>query len=146
LDIGSVRLFERHLHSDPPSSAEIAALRADVSNALRSLSATDGDHQLVGVAGTATTLAAIARQLASYDAGVVHGCRLSRDALHQLAARLSALPLRARREVVGLEPARADIIVAGAWIAVELVDHLGGSEVTISDRGVRWGLLHELVS
>jgi len=146
LDIGSVRLFERHLHSDPPVTAEIAALRADVRNALRSLAATDGNCHLVGVAGTATTLAAIAQELASYDAGVVHGCHLSRDAVHELALRLSALPLSARRKVVGLEPGRADIIVAGAWISVELIHHLDGRAVTVSDRGVRWGLLHELTA
>jgi exopolyphosphatase/guanosine-5'-triphosphate,3'-diphosphate pyrophosphatase len=146
LDVGSVRLFERHLHSDPPSSTEIAALRADVRKALRSLPAVDGALDLVGVAGTATTLAAIAHELASYDPGVVHGCRLGRETVRELAARLSALPLRARREVAGLEPQRADIITAGAWISLELVDHLGGGVVTVSDRGVRWGLLHELAS
>ena len=146
LDIGSVRLFERHLHSDPPKSAEIGALRADVRSTLRALPVSSASHRLVGVAGTATTLAAIAHELATYDASVVHGCHLPRNAVRDLAERLSALPLHARRELPGLEPARADIIVAGAWISLEVVDHLDASEITVSDRGVRWGLLHELAS
>ena len=145
LNIGSVRLFERHLRTDPPSSAELEALRADARNELRALAVPTGDCQWVGVAGTITTLAAIEQKLDRYDASRVHGCRLTQHALHELAARLSALPLRARRDLPGLEPARADIIAAGAWICFELIDHFGGDAVIVSDRGVRWGLLHELL-
>ena len=146
LDIGSVRLSERHLRSDPPSPTAIDVLRRAARDQLSALRTTCRDAQLIGVAGTATTLAAIANEITRYDAAIVHGCRLSRNTVHELAVRLSALPLCARREVAGLAPDRADIIVAGAWICFELMDHLGGGEVTISDRGVRWGLLHELAS
>jgi len=146
-DVGSVRLTERHFRGDPPSTAEMAAARADVRAVFGDLRAAVGGAEAVvpvGIAGTMTTLAAVELGLATYDGARVHGHTMSRRALEGVAARLAAAPLEARRRVTGMEPKRADVIVAGALLALETVAGLGVEQVRVSDRGVRWGLAEEL--
>lgn len=147
-DVGSVRLTERHVRSDPPRPEEVAAIRADV----RALWASGelpgpsgGASTVVGVAGTVTTLAALALGLESYRPERVHGASLDAATVDQLAVRLASLPLTERQRLPGLEPRRADVIVAGAVLCAEVLRHLGASRLVVSDRGVRWGLLEELL-
>ncbi len=131
-NLGSVRLTERFLGSDPPSAWELA----EVGDAIRAvlaeyeLSATDG----VGVAGTVTSLAALDLGLVEYDSDRVHGHRLSDAAVEAQLERLAALPLAERREVPGLEPERAPVIVAGAAILLEAMRFLGLREIEVSER------------
>jgi exopolyphosphatase / guanosine-5'-triphosphate,3'-diphosphate pyrophosphatase len=141
LDVGSVRLFERHVKSDPPTAEELAAARADVQNALAAAPRPVAGATLVGVAGTVTTLAAIEQGLSPYDPALVHGYRLSRPGIQRLLLRLRVLPLAERRALPGLEPGRADVIVTGAALAAELLIWSGCEELVVSDRGVRWGLI-----
>jgi exopolyphosphatase/guanosine-5'-triphosphate,3'-diphosphate pyrophosphatase len=147
LQLGAVRLTERVVAADPPSAAERDRLRADAAAALAALPAgAIGDPaagRLVGVAGTVTTLAAVRQKLAAYDAGRVHGAALSRDDVEALLRELSALPLAARAALPGMEPKRADVIVAGCAIVLEAMRALGYDRLTVSDRGVRWGLLYD---
>lgn len=147
-DVGSVRLTERHVRSDPPRAEEIEALRADVRAAWGGGDVPvpgPGVPTLVGVAGTVTTLAALALNLEHYAPEKVHGAVLDAVAVERLVERLSALPLEARRRLPGLEPQRADVIVAGAVLCAEALRQLGVAELVVSDRGVRWGLLEELL-
>lgn len=144
LDVGSVRLRERHLRHDPPTAAELAAARSEVRELLQRRAAPDRSHRLVGVAGTVTTLAAVAAKLVPYVGHRVHGASLTATTLHQQVDELAALPLAARAELPGLEPARADVIVTGAIVVSEILRWAGGEAFTVSDRGVRWGLLTEL--
>ena len=107
LQIGSVRLTERHVHSDPPRDEEIAAVRAEIAAALApvaELSSAAHTH-LVGVAGTVTSLAAMAQQLASYDPARVHGFHLTRAALDGEIARLARATQAERERVRGPRPA-----------------------------------------
>jgi exopolyphosphatase/guanosine-5'-triphosphate,3'-diphosphate pyrophosphatase len=145
LDIGSVRLFERHLHADPPLPGEVEQVRRAVATALRDAPLPAAEATLVGVAGTITTLAAINQGLVAYDSARVHGAELERTAIEALLQRLAALPLDQRRNVTGLDPGRADVIVAGAAIAAEVVRWSGRSSLKVSDRGVRWGLIQRLL-
>jgi len=144
LDVGSVRLTERHVRHDPPLSSELDAIRADVARALSGVQRSGMTH-LVGIAGTVTTLAAIDQELAVYDSARVHGSTLSRDAVARVLARLAAVPLEERRATTGLDAGRADVIVAGAVIVHGLLDFFGVTAVTVSDRGVRWGLAQRLL-
>ncbi len=137
-DVGSVRLTERHLEGDPPTALSTAALAADLVTTFTPLRPTT--KRVVGVAGTVTTLAAIHLELATYEAARVHGLRLPRETVRSIAARLRTMTLEDRMRVVGLEAGRADVIVAGAMIVVAAMDALDASELTVSDRGVRWGL------
>ena len=145
LDIGSVRLFERHVTSDPPSDAELARVRADIERALASAPAPDAAATLVGVAGTVTTLASIALELDVYDSARVHGARLTRATVTALAESLARLPLAKRRALTGLDPRRADVIVVGAAIVEAVMAWRRQDELIVSDRGVRFGLAEELI-
>ena len=144
LNVGSVRLFERYLLSDPPGAEELAATRAEVRAALRTVTRPPAGATLIGVAGTVTTLLAIERGLATYDPRCIHNHRLHVDTLRRLSRRLATLPLAERRQLAGLEPERADVIVAGACILVEIAAWTGAGDVVVSDRGVRWGLIRSL--
>jgi exopolyphosphatase/guanosine-5'-triphosphate,3'-diphosphate pyrophosphatase len=150
LDIGSVRLFERHVRSDPPSPAELSAIEADVQQALRGAAAqfagADGTITLVGVAGTVTTLKSIELGLEHYDAARVHGAALTLSDVESLCAKLASLPLEARKHLPGLQPKRADVIFAGAIIVRDVLRRSGVARLVVSDRGVRYGLLEQLLA
>jgi exopolyphosphatase / guanosine-5'-triphosphate,3'-diphosphate pyrophosphatase len=146
--MGAVRLTERTDPADPPSADDLARMRAAARGALGEMGAIRDSGafsgaRLVAVAGTVTTLAAVAQALPAYDAVRVHGSTLSREDLEALVVRLAALSTAERASLPGMEPKRADVIVAGA-VLVETAMELGGfAELTVSDRGVRWGLLHD---
>jgi exopolyphosphatase/guanosine-5'-triphosphate,3'-diphosphate pyrophosphatase len=145
LDIGCVRLTERYLSSDPPSSTELSALREDARAVLEGLPFDITEGTLVGVAGTMTTLCAVHLRLNPYDPRLVHGARLSREALEAQAMLLSQLTAESRRKVPGLSAGRSDIIVAGAIIATEVMSKSRQPMVVISDHGVRYGLASTLL-
>jgi exopolyphosphatase/guanosine-5'-triphosphate,3'-diphosphate pyrophosphatase len=128
LDVGSVRLTERHLRSDPPTPDELEAAANDVRAELPALDAGDA----IGVAGTITTLAAL--ELGGYDPDHVHGHRLSRDAVEAQLERLASLPIAERRELPGLEPERAPVIVGGAVVVREVLDRYGLDALEASER------------
>ena len=143
-DIGSVRLTERHVKNDPPSSHELDALRVAVDAELASLAHGRANREVVGIAGTMTTLAAASLAMETYDGARVHGHVMLRQEVDRVVRELAALPLAVRRALPGLEPKRADVIVAGGIIAVAVLERLGAERVRISDRGVRWGLAEVL--
>jgi exopolyphosphatase / guanosine-5'-triphosphate,3'-diphosphate pyrophosphatase len=133
LDVGSVRLTERHLRSDPPTPDELEAAANDVRAELPALDAGDA----IGVAGTITTLAAL--ELGGYDPEHVHGHRLSRDAVEAQLERLASLPIAERRELPGLEPERAPVIVGGAVVVREVLDRYGLDALEASERDLLHG-------
>ncbi len=148
LPIGSVRLTERHVHSDPAQPGEVGAVREDIAAALApvaELSSAAHTH-LVGVAGTVTSLAAMAQQLSSYDPARVHGFHLTRAALDAEIARLAQSSQPDREKLAGLDPRRADVILAGALILQAIAERAGVDAILVSDRGIRWGLLYELTN
>ena len=140
LDIGSVRLTERHVRADPPGSEELRAVREDVRAALAKVPFAPSGA-VVGVAGTVTTLAAFVKDIAPYDAARVHGAELLASEVASAADRLAALPLDQRKALPAIDPKRADVIVAGAVLVDELLRFCGAERVVVSDRGVRWGLV-----
>ncbi len=139
-DVGSVRMTERHVASDPPTAAELQATTADVDRIVEALPPIASGEIPIGIAGTMTTLAAIARAVSPYDPARIHGAELDVAELERVVAELAALPLAERRNVRGLEPKRADVIVCGGLVALRLLARWGATKVRISDRGVRWGL------
>jgi exopolyphosphatase/guanosine-5'-triphosphate,3'-diphosphate pyrophosphatase len=136
-DVGSVRLTERH-------GEDRAALEAAASAAFAGVPPLPAGRAPVGIAGTMTTLAAVSLELEPYDGARVHGHRLQRDELGRVVNRIASLDLASRRRLPGMEPKRADVIVAGGCLALALLDHWSAPEVIVSDRGVRWGLAEEL--
>ena len=143
-DVGSVRLTERHVKSDPPSHDELDALRHAAAEAFASVPRVEGG-EVVGIAGTMTTLAAVELEMQPYDGARVHGHMMLRREIERVVRELAAMPLAERRNAPGLEPKRADVILAGGIVALALLEKLGVERVRISDRGVRWGLAETLV-
>jgi exopolyphosphatase/guanosine-5'-triphosphate,3'-diphosphate pyrophosphatase len=133
IDLGSVRLTERHLRSDPPAPGALAAAARDVRDLLPQLEPTAA----IGVAGTITTLAAL--ELGGYDPDRVHGYQLSRAAAERQLERLASLPLAERRELPGLEPERAPVIVGGALIVCNVLDRYGLQGLEVSERDLLHG-------
>jgi exopolyphosphatase/guanosine-5'-triphosphate,3'-diphosphate pyrophosphatase len=135
--IGVVRHTERHLHSDPPTAAELEALRADV---CFTAPADAGVATAIAVAGTPTQCAAIDLALEPYDPARVEGHVLSAQRLRALLDELAALPLAERSRVPGLDPARAPVIVAGIAILLEVLNRFDLDQVEASERDILWGL------
>src|SRR6266545_1470767 len=139
LDIGSVRLTERFLDSDPPSAAELescatavqALLSERVPDEIRS-----GTRSAVGVAGTITSIAALALGLDEYDRDRVDGFELTAEALREQLDRLASVPIAERRRLRPLDPERAPVIVAGAVIARETLAFFGRAALEISERDI----------
>jgi exopolyphosphatase/guanosine-5'-triphosphate,3'-diphosphate pyrophosphatase len=146
LDVGSVRLFERHVQSDPPTLPELQNIERDIAAALRGAAKPERGATLVGVAGTVTQLAALDLELTHYDAARVHGSKLTLDAVDRLATQLASQSVAVRRALPGMDPARADVIVVGGAIARAVLHWSHAEELTVSDRGVRWGLAEELAA
>ncbi|MCX5732186.1 MAG: Ppx/GppA family phosphatase [Deltaproteobacteria bacterium] len=124
--MGAVRLTERIAPGDPPSGDDLRRMQAASREALLEVTET-----------------AVALALPEYDAARVHGSALSLDGLRALLGRLAALTTEERARLPGMEPKRADVIVAGAVLVVAALELGGFDALTVSDRGVRWGLLHD---
>jgi exopolyphosphatase/guanosine-5'-triphosphate,3'-diphosphate pyrophosphatase len=141
LNVGSVRLTERFVQSDPVSEAERQRIAEEVRRAFGKLPHPPSGARAVGVAGTVTTLYAIRHAIEPYEAARVHGGTLSAVELKDLSRMLCGTPLAQRRRLPGLQPKRADVICAGALILEHALERLGMDRCLVSDRGVRWGLL-----
>ncbi|HEY5427871.1 MAG TPA: Ppx/GppA phosphatase family protein [Solirubrobacteraceae bacterium] len=139
---GVVRQTERHLHDDPPPLHQLDELAADVRRILRDAvpeSRPAGVGRGIAVAGTATSLAAIAQQLDPYDPARVHGYLLTAAESDRILAELAAMTLAQRRQVPGLHPDRAPTIVAGVVIFREALTMFGLEEIEISEHDILRG-------
>jgi exopolyphosphatase/guanosine-5'-triphosphate,3'-diphosphate pyrophosphatase len=147
IDLGSVRLTERFLSSDPVKPDEVARMNAAIDQELARLRqqemAADSPFTLVGIAGTLTTLAAMEKKLKRYSPREVHGSHLSLLEIRRQLQRLERKSIAERRRIVGLEPQRADVIFAGASLIERIMNFYRAERVVVSDQGVRFGLLHE---
>jgi exopolyphosphatase/guanosine-5'-triphosphate,3'-diphosphate pyrophosphatase len=139
LDLGSARLTERFLHSDPPTEDELGR----AATAVRALLAERVPDEIrsdtgaaIGVAGTLTSLGALALGLDEYDRARVHGSELSAAALEEQLHRLASVPLKQRRGMRPLDPDRAPVIVGGAVIAREVLTYFGLEKLEISERDI----------
>jgi exopolyphosphatase/guanosine-5'-triphosphate,3'-diphosphate pyrophosphatase len=136
VDLGSVRLTERFLHSDPPTSEELDATAASVRSTLPP--APEADHA-VGVSGTITTLAALDLGLDEPEGVGTHGHRLTPGAIRAQRERLAAMPLALRERLHGLHPKRAPVIVAGAVLVEQILDAFGLDSLEVSERDILHG-------
>jgi len=139
---GVVRQTERHIDTDPPTDAELQAVREDVQRILSENVPPkwrDDVRHAIAVAGTATALAAIAQELDPYDPEKVHGYILTRAECESLLQKLASMPLAQRRQVPGLHPDRAPTIVAGAVILLCVLDLFGLTETEVSEHDILRG-------
>jgi exopolyphosphatase/guanosine-5'-triphosphate,3'-diphosphate pyrophosphatase len=141
LPIGSVRLTERFVRSDPPHVREAADLRVAIDETLAGLRWNFQPDLMVGIAGTVTTVCAVVLGLARYDPDRVHGYRLAHADVLRALGKLGSVPLEQRKQIPGVEEGRADVIFAGAAILERVMAHFKVAQVIVSDQGVRWGLI-----
>jgi exopolyphosphatase / guanosine-5'-triphosphate,3'-diphosphate pyrophosphatase len=144
LDIGCVRLFERHLHSDPPAAAEVAALRADVAAHLDRVGEVldpAAAERVVGVAGTVTTVTAIALGLAAYDPRRIHLATVDAAQVAATAEKLAAMTVAERAALPVMARGREDVIAAGALLLDELVQRFQIQQVVASEADILDGVL-----
>jgi exopolyphosphatase/guanosine-5'-triphosphate,3'-diphosphate pyrophosphatase len=150
VDVGCVRLTERHLAGDPPTADQIAAAEADVDAALalvREVVPVEQARTAVGLAGSVTTVAALALGLEAYDSQRIHLSRIPAADVRAVADRLLALPRAERAALPVMHPGRVDVIGAGALVLATLVDRLGLSEVLVSESdildGIAWSVVEQ---
>lgn len=143
MDIGCVRMTERHLKSDPPLPAEIAAAERDITAAVdAALAAVPGRDAttLVGLAGSVTTVTALALELPEYDATRIHHARTSYDAVTKVTAELLAATVAERLQLPVMHPGRADVIGAGALILRIIMERAGQASVVASEHDILDGI------
>ena len=147
VDVGCVRLTERHLRDDPPTAAQVAAAEADIDAALelvREVVPVERARTAVGVAGSVTTVAALALDLPEYDAERIHLSRIPAAEVREVTQRLLAMPPAERAALPVMHPGRVDVIGAGALVLQTLVDRLGLDEVVASEAdildGIAWSV------
>ncbi|WP_305789908.1 Ppx/GppA phosphatase family protein [Symbioplanes lichenis] len=143
MDIGCVRMTERHLHSDPPTAAEIAAAEQDVTKAvdtaLRKVSG-HGTATLVGLAGSVTTVAALALRLPEYDSARIHHARVSADEVAKVTSDLLGATVADRLDLPVMHPGRADVIGAGALILRIIMERARKTSVVASEHDILDGI------
>jgi len=142
LPLGSLRVSDRFLETDPPADKELRALRKAVSGALDHGGITElaRGESLVGIGGTVRNLAKVDLKRIEYPMPLLHGYRLPEKRLADLIDDLAARTMKRRAQTPGLNPDRADTIVGGALVADGIARHVGASEIVVSSRGLREGL------
>ena len=150
LPLGSVRLTEQFVRSDPILSEEFHRLHLSVVNGLKDELDTffpedfnPADFELIATAGTATTLAALSLKLKTYKPEKVHGYALKQESLEKLLAELAIRSVRERQQLPGIEPLRADVILAGGIVLNEIIKYFKKDQALISDRGLRYGVFYK---
>jgi exopolyphosphatase/guanosine-5'-triphosphate,3'-diphosphate pyrophosphatase len=148
VDIGCVRMTERHLHDDPPTLAQIVAAEADIAAAVdRALAAVPGRTAatLVGLAGSVTTVTAIALGLTGYEPARIHHARVSYDEVAKVTADLLAMSSAQRLANPVMHPGRADVIGAGALVLRVIMERAGMTSVVASEHDILDGIAYSLL-
>ena len=148
VDVGCVRMTERHLHDDPPTAAQISAARADIDKAISLAAETvplERAATLVGLAGSVTTVAAMALDLPTYDRDRIHHAQIPAAHVHRVARTLLAMRRAERASLPFMHPGRVDVIAAGALILSALLHHVEADVVVVSEHDILDGIAWSLV-
>ena len=143
VDVGAVRLTERHGLGGVVSEEALDSAIARIAGELSRLDRRRRPEHVIGMGGTVTNLAAVKHGLATYDPDVVQGTVLDRREIDRQIDLYRTRTAEQRQAIVGLQPARAEVILAGACIVRTVLTLLGAESLTVSDRALRHGLLAE---
>lgn len=149
VNVGCVRMTERHLASDPPTEDEVAATRADIREAVALAGETvpfDRAQTVVGLAGSVTTVAAMALDLPEYDEEVLHGSVISAEQVSDVARCFTAMTKEERAALPYMHPGRVDVIAGGAMVLDEVLRATGASEVVVSETDILDGIIYRMAS
>jgi exopolyphosphatase/guanosine-5'-triphosphate,3'-diphosphate pyrophosphatase len=146
LDVGAAPLTDEFGLAGPVTDEQLEAAFGVIAEQLARLDGRSNPARLVGLGGALTNLASVQHGLETYDSDIVQGSVLDRAEVERQIALYRARTTEQRREIVGLQPGRAEVILAGACIVRTVLDKLGCEELTVSDRGLRHGLILERFS
>jgi exopolyphosphatase/guanosine-5'-triphosphate,3'-diphosphate pyrophosphatase len=148
VDVGCVRMTERHFLADPPTAAQVGAATADVEAALDRIEREvplRTARTLIGVAGTVTTIAGIALALPEYDPVAIHGTRVGAPEVAEITGRLLAMSHAQRAAIPVMHPGRVDVIAAGALVLRAIVERVGLEPIIASEHdildGIAWSTI-----
>lgn len=141
LNVGAVRFTEKYGLAGVISQERLHAAIDAIASELARIDARPAPDTLVGMGGAITNIAAVKHQLAKYDPDVIQGSVIERTEVERQIELYCSRSLEERRAIVGLQPKRADVILAGACIVKVVMDKLGKDRLSVSDRGLRHGLL-----
>ncbi len=147
-NVGCVRMTERHLVSDPPTLEQIAAATADIDRAIESARVVvpmEQARSLIGLAGSVTTVAALALGLDKYDSEKIHGSRISAKDVHRVTEELLVMPRSERAALGPMHEGRVDVIGGGALVLDRILALTGIQEVVVSERDILDGIARALV-
>jgi exopolyphosphatase / guanosine-5'-triphosphate,3'-diphosphate pyrophosphatase len=148
VDIGCVRMTERHLHDDPPTGEQVAAARGDIEHALSLVAETVPIHEaasLIGLAGSVTTVTALALGLGEYDPERIHHARLTAAEVRAVTTSLLAMTRAERAALPVMHPGRVDVIAAGALVLDTVLQWGGFADVVASEHDILDGIALSLV-
>lgn len=144
LNIGAIRITEEHLTSDPVTEEELDKALEEIRAYLSQGSVGGEVSQLVGMGGTVTSIGAVKHKMETYDPNVIQGSMLRLEEIDEQISMYSSNTIEERRRIVGLQPKRADVILAGACIVKVIMELLNVSSLIISDWGLRHGVIYDL--
>jgi len=147
-DVGCVRMTERHFHDDPPTAQQIADATKDIDSAIATASAVVPLAQvnsLIGLAGSVTTVAALALELETYDSVKIHGSRISAEQVHQITQKLLGMTRAQRADLGPMHEGRVDVIGGGALVLDRIMQVTGLAEVVVSEHDILDGIAFDLV-
>jgi len=149
IDVGCVRMSERFLSVDPPSPIALGRMESFLITKLKPAIryvAPESVQRAVGLAGTVTTLSAMKLGLKEYDTDRIHHSRLTRSDVEDMFRKLAAAGLEERKEIMGIEPGRADVIVGGAAVLRAIMDIAGIEELLVSEKDILDGIVLDLAA
>ncbi len=146
IPIGAVVMTERFINTDPPSNSQIETMSQFIKQELRPIAKDFASNvPLIGTAGTITTLGAIYLKMDEYDQSRINSLKLRKENIEEMLLLLMKEKLSQRKETVGLEPKRADVIIAGTVILLGIMEVFGYDELSVSDYGLLEGILVDLL-
>ena len=143
VNLGAVLITEKHLSDDPVKPGAVQAALAEIKDTFDKAQVKGNPVQLVGMGGTVTSMGAVKHKMVKYDPDVIQGSELTLADVEEQINDYSAKTLEKRREIPGLQPKRADVILAGACILKDILSRMNADRLVISDRGLRHGLLFD---
>jgi exopolyphosphatase/guanosine-5'-triphosphate,3'-diphosphate pyrophosphatase len=143
IKLGAAGLTEKYLVSDPVTNEEMARLSQTIEKQLSEFRFNGKAAGLVGIGGTVTTIAAVMHKLTVYDAQIVHGSVVPLAEVEGQIALYRSLPIKERKRIVGLQPKRADVILAGVCVVYGMMKRLMADSLMVSDQGLRHGVLYD---
>jgi exopolyphosphatase/guanosine-5'-triphosphate,3'-diphosphate pyrophosphatase len=143
-DIGAIRITEKYFRAYPVTQESIDAAIKEIDAFLYENDVCGKVAQLVGMGGNVTSMGAVKHKMAKYDPNVIQGSTLTLAEIERQIQLYSSKTIEERKKIVGLQPKRAEVILAGACIIKVIVNRLGVDKLTISDRGLRHGIAFDM--